>query len=242
MAPVHIALYADVACPFAYVTAFRLRRLRDEYRGRIVIEHKSLALEYVNREPTPMDTIEAEAQLLMLAEPAIPYQPWSRPDSEWPVTMWPAFEAVKCAESQGYELADELDWLVRRAFFAEHRCIALRHVLFALAVEAGLDMPRFADDFDSGRQKRQVLREAQAGWEELRVPGSPTFVLPSGEQIEGPALPEIELDPQRNNRLIGWTPTTCSGEACLDLYRAIFARAEAGVPSPAPSNARAASS
>ena len=44
-APVPIAMYADLACPYAYVSAYRLRKLREEYRGTIVIEHKSLALE-----------------------------------------------------------------------------------------------------------------------------------------------------------------------------------------------------
>lgn len=45
---VTIALYSDLSCPYAYLTAFRLRKLRDEYRGRITIIYKSLALEYVN--------------------------------------------------------------------------------------------------------------------------------------------------------------------------------------------------
>jgi hypothetical protein len=47
--PVVVALFADVACPFAYVAHDRWRRLRDEFRGRLTIDHKSLALEYINR-------------------------------------------------------------------------------------------------------------------------------------------------------------------------------------------------
>src|SRR5690242_1962281 len=97
---VRIAMYADLACPYAYLAAYRMRQLRDEYRGRVVVAHKSLALEYVNREPTPKPVLDAEAPLVLLAEPEIPYRPWSRPDSEWPVTLRPAFEAVKCAERQ----------------------------------------------------------------------------------------------------------------------------------------------
>src|SRR4051794_16639660 len=100
-----IALYSDVHCPYAYVTAFRLRKLRDEFRGKVVIEYKSLALEYVNKRPTPKPILENETPIVLLEEPRIPYQPWHAAVSEWPVTMWPAFEAIKCAERQSAELA-----------------------------------------------------------------------------------------------------------------------------------------
>ena len=141
--PARIAMYADLHCPYAYLSAFRLRMLREEWRGRVSIEHKSLALEYVNRQPTPKPVLDNETPILMLAEPEIPYQPWHAPESVWPVTMWPAFEAVKCAERQDPDLADDLDWAIRAAFFAESRCIAMRHVLFDLAEQVGLDMARF---------------------------------------------------------------------------------------------------
>src|SRR3712207_1742695 len=98
--PARVAMYADLHCPYAYVAAFRLRKLKDAYRGRVAIEHKSLSLEYVNRRPTPKPILDQEAPLVMLEEPDIPYEPWHAPDSEWPVTIWPAFEAVKCAERQ----------------------------------------------------------------------------------------------------------------------------------------------
>jgi predicted DsbA family dithiol-disulfide isomerase len=193
--PISIAMYADLACPYAYVSAYRLRQLREEDRAPVVIAHKSLALEYVNREPTPKLLLERELPVLAREEPGIPYQPWQRPESEWPVTMWPAFEAVKCAERQSLELADELDWALRVAFFARSRCLSLRHVLLDLAQSVGLDLPRFAEDFDRGVTKYQVLQEAQEGWERLHVAGSPTFVLPSGKQISNVGLPDIALDP-----------------------------------------------
>src|SRR5579884_528738 len=159
--PVTIAMYADLACPYAYVSAYRLRKLREEYRGSVFIEHKSLPLEYINREPTPKALLESELPYLVREEPGIPYQPWQRPESEWPVTMWSAFEAVKCAERQSLALADALDWALRVAFFAESRCISMRHVLFEVAEQVGLDMSRFAFDFDRGETKYQVLQEAQ---------------------------------------------------------------------------------
>jgi len=222
---VQIDLYSDVHCPYAYITTYRLRQLRDEYAGKITIVHRSLALEYVNRRGTPNNIINAETPILMLQELDIPYHPWHRPLSEWPVTMWPAFEAIKCAEQQGPTQADDLDWAIRKAFFAESRCISMRHVLFELAEEVGLEMTHFTNAFDNGTYKRQVLKEAQMGWETLKVEGSPTFVLTSGEQVSYLALPKVKMDPKRNYRAWAVEPATCSGKACLDLYRQLFNKA-----------------
>jgi predicted DsbA family dithiol-disulfide isomerase len=226
-----VALYSDLVCPYAYLIAYRLLRLRDEYRGHIVIEYKSLPLEYVNKCPCPKPALDIETPMLVLSEPAIPYQPWHAPDSEWPATMWPAFEAIKCAERQGPELAAVLDWFLRVAFFAESRCISMRHEIFALAERAGLDMDRFAADFDGGVTKSQVLREAQDGWERLKVQGSPTLVLPSGRQYSyhGLGLPMIHSDEAQHYRVTGYEPAPCYGDACLDLLRAILAEAVGSV-------------
>jgi protein-disulfide isomerase-like protein with CxxC motif len=138
--------------------------------------------------------------------------------------MWPAFEAMKCAQLQSHELADELSWVIRKAFFAESRCISMRHVLFDLAEEVGLNMAHFAEAFDNGITKRQVLQDAQMGWETLKVEGSPTFVLPSGEQLSYFALPKVKMDPRRNYRATTVIPAPCSGQDCLDLYRQLFDR------------------
>lgn len=221
--PVRIEVYSDVHCPYGYITMYRLRQLRDEYADKITLVHRSLALEYVNRRGTPYNIINAETPILMLAELDIPYHPWHAPLTEWPATMWPAFEAIKCAEAQSYTLADELDWAIRQAFFAESRCISMRHVLFELAESVGLDMVDFAQAFDSGIHKHKVLQEAQMGWETLKVEGSPTFVLPSGEQISYLALPKVKMDPKRNYRAAAVELAPCAGQGCLDLYRQLFA-------------------
>lgn len=223
MATPVLTMYADLACPYAYVSAYRLRQVRAEEQHSIAIVHKSLALEYVNREPTPKPVLEQELPLLVREEPGIPYQPWQRPDSEWPVTMLPAFEAVKCAERQSLELADELDWALRVALFAQSRCISLRHVLFEIAEDVGLEMARFADDFDRGVTKYQVLQEAQEGWERLHVAGSPTFVLPSGQQISETGLPDIVIDAAHPEAKPTVIPASCQEKDCREIFRHIVA-------------------
>jgi predicted DsbA family dithiol-disulfide isomerase len=228
--PVHIAMYSDIACPYAYLSAYRLRKLREGYQGLVVIEHKSLALEYRNQRATPKPVLDHETPFIVLEEPEIAYRPWIRAECEWPVTIWPAFEAVKCAERQSWDLADDLDWALRVALFASNYCISMRHIIFELAETVGLDMARFVNDFDRGVAKFQVLQEAQEGWEQLEVRCSPTFVLPSGKQMADPGLPRVELDAKQHYRVISYQPATCQGDDCLEPFRRMFA--EAGVPGP----------
>jgi predicted DsbA family dithiol-disulfide isomerase len=203
-------MYADLACPFAYVIHGYWQRLREDYDGRIALRHRSLALEYVNREPTPKGTLDVELPLLLASETDIPYAPWQAPDVEWPVSIWPAFEAVTCAGLQSLSLADNLAWRIRVAFFSEHKCISMRHVLLQLADTCGLDRAQFEADFDKGRGKQQVIDEARGGWEKLRLPGSPTWLLPSGEVVADFGLPEIEVDDRLRPSI------TKSGKSPLD--------------------------
>lgn len=186
-----IRMFADLTCPFAYLVHATWREIRSEYSDRAQILHRSLALEYVNSEPTPKRVLEAELPVLMLQEPAVPYVPWQAPDSEWPVTVWPAFEAVKCAERQSAALADDLAWSIRTAFFAECRCISMRHILLERAAAIGLDMTRFESDFDSGSCRAEVIEESRMGWD--KVPGSPTWLLPDGTEHGDFGLPQIDV-------------------------------------------------
>jgi protein-disulfide isomerase-like protein with CxxC motif len=101
----------------------------------------------------------------------------------------------------------------------------MRHVLLDLAQDVGLDMDRFTEDFDSGSTKRQVLHETRTGWEELKVEGSPTFVLPSGQQFSFLALPKVKLDRHQNYRAAALEPASCSRDNCLDTYRQLFEQA-----------------
>lgn len=225
--PVRIAMYSDVHCPYAYLSAYRLRKLRDEYQGRIIIEYKSLSLEYKNNQVTPKGILDNETPALMLSETDIPYQPWHRPLTEWPVTMWPAFEAIKCAERQNAKLAEDLDWAIRSAFFADSRCISMRYVLFELAEKVGVDMQRFSYDFDHGVTKHLVLQEAQKGWEQLKVPNSPTFVLSSGKQFSNPGQSIVKLDSKQHFRVVAIQPALNPQQDSLEAYRQMFAEAEA---------------
>jgi predicted DsbA family dithiol-disulfide isomerase len=167
---------------------YRLRQLQTD---GVRFEWASLPIEVVNRRGTPKDILDHEVEAIQQIEPRLEMRRWAKRDWEWPVTMLPAFEAVKCAEAQGDDQAGEYQWRVRQAFFRDSACISLRHVLLDLAEELRLDATRFAEDLDSGRFRQQVMAESHAGWQVLKVRGSPTFVLPDGSVSAYPGLPEV---------------------------------------------------
>ncbi len=218
-----IEVFSDLLCPWGYLATFRLRQLEPEWQGRVRFAWRCLPLEVANNRGTPKNVVDQELPYLLQIEPDIPARPWRRADWEYPVTLLPAFEALKCAEAQGDEAALAFNWSVRRAFFADSRCVSLRHVLIDVAREAGLDLAQFVRDFDSGDYKYRVIAESDEGWNVLKIKGSPTLVLPSGEQRPYPATPELLWD--AHEHVVGVRSNDYPEGDPLDVYRAIIAEA-----------------
>lgn len=216
-----LEMWSDLHCPYAYLAAFRLRRALAEAHD-VEVRHRALAIEWVDRKATPKDILDAESPFVFTQEPDLDWQPWSDAPWRWPATMWPTFEAVKAAEAQGWRAAHELDWALRRAFFAESRCISLRHVILDVAREVpALDAQRLERDWDAGVAKARVIEEARRGWETLDLQLSPTFVLPDGTRVENPGSCHVELDEERGHRVRRVVPPK---EDAREAYRAMLAR------------------
>jgi predicted DsbA family dithiol-disulfide isomerase len=196
-----VEVYSDIHCPWSYLVVHRLRRIWPDYAGRVRLAWRSLSLEYINARGTPKPTVEAEINLIASLDPSLPVTAWRRPDWQWPVTFWPALEALACAQAQGDDAAFAMSWALRRAFFVEGRSPSLRHEILAIAHEVAaaspLDADRFEADWDSGRYKADVLADSRRGWHELKVEGSPTFVLPNGRQVSSPGTGEADIDEER---------------------------------------------
>ena len=161
-----IEIYSSIACPYAYLAVYRLRQIWPDYRGRVRLVWRALSLEYINREPVVQPLIEAERALFEQIEPQLPYEAWARPAWDWPTTMWPAAEALACAQIQSAEAALAMSWALRHAFFAQSRNIALRHVILEIArevaaEEASLDVGRFKVDWDVGQTKASVIADSR---------------------------------------------------------------------------------
>lgn len=193
-----VEVFSSMECPYAYLSVYRLRQVWPELDGKLKIVWRSLPLEYVNRQAYPKPLYRAEYSLFQHIEPELPWKLWDKPDWEWPITYWPAYEALNCAQAQNADAAFEMSWCLRHAYFALNRNLSLRHEIMAVAEEvavvADLDLDRFRASWDSGRYKQQVIDDARRGWEELKVDGSATFVLPDGRRVTNPAVGEIDFD------------------------------------------------
>jgi predicted DsbA family dithiol-disulfide isomerase len=205
MAQPEVEFFSDLHCPHAYLTRYRLRQVEDEF-ANVRFRLRCLSIEYDVEAPTPKTILDVETHSLMLQEEAIPYEPWPEGrTSRWPTTFFPAFEAVKAAETIDPAKAWELDWRVREAFFAGHACLTLRHVLADLAEDVGLAREEFLAAFDEGHRAR-VVQESEEGWYEEGFTHSPSLRLPDGSTHVNPGEHQTKMDPERNFRLTSFDP------------------------------------
>jgi predicted DsbA family dithiol-disulfide isomerase len=190
VAPGTIQVWSDLGCPWSHAVVWRLHdaRRRLALEGRIAFDHHAFPLELFNSEPTPRPRLEGESLLAAELAPRAGWQPWVAPAHAWPVTMLPALEAVQAAKLQSLAAAEELDRGLRRAFWAESRCISLRHVILEVASECdSVDVGELAGTLDHGRARHAVIDD----WEIARrgeVRGSAHLFAPGGVNAQNPGI------------------------------------------------------
>ncbi|HEX7172893.1 MAG TPA: DsbA family protein [Candidatus Limnocylindria bacterium] len=190
VAPGTVAVWSDLSCPWSHVVVWRLwdARRRLGLEDRVRFDHHAFPLELFNNEPTPRASREAEWPVAATLAPRAGWQAWAAPEHEWPVTMLPPLEAVQAAKLQSLAAAEELDRGLRRAFWAESRCISLRHVILEVAGQADtVDAPELARALDDGRARRALLDDwAVAQTDEVR--GSAHLFAPDGTNGQNPGI------------------------------------------------------
>ena len=159
-APVVAELWSDPHCPFSYVLAHRLRRLAPRLARRVELRWRALPVELEEGSPTPHGLLQDEIAHLAPTEPGLPYAPWPPGQREHPTTFLPALEAVAAAQALDEGKTWELDWRIRRAFFAEHARIDDTAELARLATAAGIDPAALAAELASGRPAARVRADA----------------------------------------------------------------------------------
>ena len=228
-----IEIYSSLDCPYAYLATYRLRQLWPDVAGRVRLAWRTLSLEYVNERPVSKPLLDAERPLFAKIEPQLPWEPWQAAEWNWPTTMWPAHEALACAQVQGAAAAFTMSWALRHAFFAQSKNVALRHEILAVArrvaKEGTLDPEQLTADWDAGRYKQTVVDESRRGWHDLQLNGSATFVRPDGRRVTNPALGEVDFD-EENYVLRAYKPY--DGDT-MERYRTLLESvAKAGGPEP----------
>jgi predicted DsbA family dithiol-disulfide isomerase len=190
VAPGTIQVWSDLGCPWSHVVVWRLHdaRRRLGLEGSVRFDHHAFPLELFNSEPTPRWHIDVEAPVAGALAPRAGWQPWSAPDSTWPVTLLPPMEAVQAGKLQSLEASEALDRGLRRALYGESRCISLRHVILEVANETdALDVAALAAAIDDGRARQQLLDDWRvAQTDEVR--GSAHVFAPDGANEQNPGI------------------------------------------------------
>lgn len=190
VAPGTVVLWSDVSCPWAHVTVSRLWRTRAELGldEEVRFDLRPFPLELFNGKPTPKIVNDVEVEVLDGIEPQAGWQAWQRPAHEYPVTVLLALEAVQAAKAQGMAASEQLDRALRRAFYAESRCISLRSVVLDVATTCeAVDHDALRRALDDGRARRAVIDCFEAA-PHLDVKGSPHLFLPDGTDVHNPGI------------------------------------------------------
>jgi predicted DsbA family dithiol-disulfide isomerase len=190
VAPGTIAVWSDLGCAGSHAVLWRLHdaRRRLGLEARVRFDHHAFPLELFNSEPTPRARIAAEWPVAAQLASRAGWSEWSAPEHAWPVTMLPPMEAVLAAKLQSLPAAEELDRGLRRAFWAESRCISLRHVILEVASECdAVDLDALRAALDDGRARRILMDDwAVARGDEVR--GSAHLFAPDGTHAQNPGI------------------------------------------------------
>ncbi|MEV6044156.1 DsbA family oxidoreductase [Streptomyces xanthochromogenes] len=188
--PDTIAVFTDLNCSFAHVAVYRLHQTRHALglEDRIRFDFRAFPLELFNREVNARPGVDSEISVLGAVEPAAGWRLWQGPDWTYPVTTLAALEAVQAAKAQSWHASEQLDLALRRAFWAQGRCISLRHVILDIAEETGaVDVDALAGALDSGSARAAIMAQYEAA-REGRVTCSPHVFLHDGTNSANPGI------------------------------------------------------
>ena len=189
-------VYSDIGCPWASVAVERLvaARARLGLVEAVELDHHAFPLELVNRRPTPKRILDAEVAVAGALVPDAGWQLWQARSSEWPVTTLPALEAVQAAKAQSITASAVLDLALRRAFYAESRCISLLPVILEVAEACpDVDAGALAEALHDGHGRRAVIDDLERSRSEA-VRGSPHLFLADGSDVHNPGVEHHWLD------------------------------------------------
>lgn len=180
-----ITIWADMGCPWSYVTMLRLHSVRDHLNAdRVEFDIRALPLEFVDKAaPSPAQRRYEMAALAQREHTAFSaYQ-----KRMWPTTLLPAFEAQKWGYSMGQHIGEQFDLAIRRGLFLHFHNISMRHELLAIAESERLEPGALAAALDDGRFRKDVTADYAAA-KDTGITASPTVALQDGEVHVNPGM------------------------------------------------------
>ena len=185
-----IAVFADLNCSFAHVAIHRLHETRRRLglEGTLWFDVRAFPLELFNREVNARPGVDSEISVVGSLEPEAGWRLWQGPDWAYPVTTLPALEAVHAAKRQGWDASERLVRALRRAFWAENRCISQRHVILDVAADTGaVDVRSLAEALDTGAARSAIIAQYESA-RDGRVTCSPHVFLFDGTHSANPGV------------------------------------------------------
>jgi predicted DsbA family dithiol-disulfide isomerase len=188
--PGTIVIYSDISCAFAHLCVHRLWEARERLAKPVRFVHRPFILEEVNEFPIPKHFLDSEVPQIAPLDIEAGWRVWTELPETWPVSTLLAMEAVRAAETQGSAAHEQLDRALRLAFFRDHRCVSLRHVILEVAAGcSAVDVPSLARSLDEGSARGAIIADHRDG---LRfVQGSPHLFFADGSAVHNPGM-EVE--------------------------------------------------
>ena len=188
-APIRLIVWSDYLCPWCYVASTRLRRLRDEHDGRVVIEWRSYLLRPHPGSARPLDEFKlyTRSWARPAAEPDAPvFRAWET-DAGPPSHSMPPHLVAKAAAKLGAEAFDRMHARLLAAYFGENRDITDAATLVELWTDVGLPADEFVRAGDQALVEAVVREHNQAVT--LGLSGVPAVQLAGGDVAIPGALP-----------------------------------------------------
>lgn len=185
-----IVVYSDIWCSFAHITIRRMHAARERLGlyGKVWFDHRAFPLELLNDAPSPRTGTDSEVARMAVLEPSAGWQLWQAKDWLYPSTTLPALEAVQAAKAQSLRAAEQLDLALRRAFWAESKCVSNRKVILDAAASTGVvDVAELTQALDDGRARRDLSDQAALSHTD-RINCSPHLFLPDGTDHANPGI------------------------------------------------------
>jgi predicted DsbA family dithiol-disulfide isomerase len=194
-----LTIWSDLRCPWAYVAAIRLRRMRDHMNAdEVLFDFRAYPFELTeDGVPAERDTRNEIAVAAQLEHAA--FSAYS--GATWPHSYLAAFEAQKWGYALGQDVGEGFDLALRRGFFLHGHDISLRRELLEIAENEQLPVERLSKALDEGTYRSAVIADA-AEANRLELEGSPQIYLPDGATHHNPGttlrwvrgLPIVESD------------------------------------------------
>jgi 2-hydroxychromene-2-carboxylate isomerase len=192
-APGVLTVWSDIGCPWASLAVHRLHTTAERIGIPLVIDHRAFCLELINGRPTPKRVLDAEIPVVGGQDGSLGWNTWQARESEYPVTILLAMEAVQAAKSPeagGLAASTALDRALRHAFYAQSRCISVLPVVLEVAdAVPEVDADALAALLEAGIGRSDVLAQTRAAQADgSPIQGSPQVFTPGGLTWHNPGI------------------------------------------------------